>query len=390
MEEGEGGLDRIGAWMRGYVERGELPGASVLLARDGEILFADACGLRDVEAGHPVERDTVFRIYSMTKPITSVAALQLVEAGALGLDDAVSDFIPSFGRLRVNRHGPGERIETEPARRPMTIFHLLTHTSGLTYGFGNTGAVARLYEERSTDFAPTDGPLAEVVERLAELPLVHHPGEGWNYGVSTDVLGRVVEVASGLPLDRYFAERILGPLGMTETGFSARTDQVLRLASLYGPGLELLEAAATSPLLGRVTTLSGGAGLVSTIDDYLRFAELLCREGELEGVRLLRGETVREMCRNHLAGDLAAVGLPTTNETIAEGVGLGVSVVIDPSRTEWRCSLGEVAWGGYASTAFWVDPVNGLSVVFMTQLLPSSSNRVRGELRELVYDTLCS
>jgi CubicO group peptidase (beta-lactamase class C family) len=274
----------------------------------------------------------------------------------------------------------------------MTIFHLLTHTSGLTYGFGNTGAVARLYEERSTDFAPTDGPLAEVVERLAELPLVHHPGEGWNYGVSTDVLGRVVEVASGLPLDRYFAERILGPLGMTETGFSARTDQALRLASLYGPGLELLEAAATSPLLGRVTTLSGGAGLVSTIDDYLRFAELLCREGELEGVRLLRGETVREMCRNHLAGDLAAVGLPTTNETIAEGVGfgLGVSVVIDPSRTEWRCSLGEVAWGGYASTAFWVDPVNGLSVVFMTQLLPSSSNRVRGELRELVYDTLCS
>lgn len=389
-----GAFDAVGDWMRDYVDAGVLPGAATIVCREGETLFAEACGWRDVEGRLPLERDTIVRIYSMTKPVTSVAALMLVEAGAMSLDDPVARFIPSFAGVQVNCHGGGDRIETEPARRPMTIRHLLTHTAGLTYGEGNTGAVSRLYGERRTDFGPDDGPLPDVVERLATIPLLSHPGERWSYGVATDVLGRVVEVVSGLPLDGFLRARIFGPLGMVDTGFEVAPDRAERFSCLYGVGpeggLELLETVASSPQTAGVTTFSGGAGLVSTLDDYLRFAELLRREGELDGVRLLQAATVELMVRNHLEGDLAALGAPTFNETTTAGIGfgLGVSVVVDPDRTAWRSSAGEFAWGGYASTAFWVDPLNALTVVFLTQLIPSDAYPLRSELRSLVYDVV--
>ncbi len=276
----------------------------------------------------------------------------------------------------------------------MTVQHLLTHTSGLTYGEGNPGAVSRLYERHRTDFGPQDGPLAEVVERLAGIPLLHQPGTAWGYGVSTDVLGRVIEVASGLPLDRFLDERVLGPLGMTDTSFRVPPEKLGRFAALYEAtpdgGLRLLETPSSGPQAGEVTTFSGGAGLVSTADDYFRFAELLRRGGAVDGVRLLEESTVRLMTSDRLGRDLAAMGQATFNETAMDGVGfgLGVSVVVDPSRTAWRSARGEFAWGGYASTAFWVDPEHDATVVFLTQVVPSDRYPIRGELRALVADAL--
>jgi CubicO group peptidase (beta-lactamase class C family) len=388
------GLKAIRDWLRGYVDGGKLPGALVLVARHGEIALLETVGSRWAEAGEPLEPDTIFRLHSMTKPVTAVAALILADEGELAPDDPVSRFIESFGSLTVNRLGGGEDIDAVSAERAMTVHHLLTHTSGLTYGEGNPGAVSRLYEERRTDFGPDDGPLAEIVDRLAEIPLLCQPGTSWCYGVSTDVLGRVIEVASGVPLDHFLHERILEPLGMTDTSFRVPAEKLERFAALYEAtsegGLRLLETPASSPLAGEVTTLSGGAGLISTAGDYFRFAEMLRRGGTLDGVHVLAEETVRLMTSDRLGRDLAAMGQATFNETAMDGVGfgLGVSVVLDPSRTAWRSAWGEFAWGGYASTAFWVDPEHEVTVVFLTQVIPSDRYPIRGELRALVADAL--
>jgi len=388
------GIRAIEGWMRGYVDAGLLPGALALVARHGNVALLQAYGSRDVERGAPVGDDTIFRIYSMTKPVTAVAALILFEEGALGLDDPVARSIPSFENLTVDRGVSGDRIDAEPLAREMTVRHLLTHTSGLTYGEGTPGAISRLYEQRGTDFGPTDGPLAEIVDRLATIPLLFQPGDAWNYGVSSDVLGRVIEVAAGMPLDVFMRTRIFEPLGMIDTCFALPADKLDRFAALYMPdpggGLELIETPASSPHVGDVTTFSGGAGLLSTATDYLRFAEMLRRRGELEGVRVLERATVDLMTSNQLPSDLAEMGQASFNETETNGVGFGfgVSVVVDPTRTAWRSSLGESAWGGYASTAFWVDPTNDVTVVFMTQLIPSDRYPIRGELRALVRDAL--
>ncbi|MFZ0323206.1 MAG: serine hydrolase domain-containing protein [Actinomycetes bacterium] len=384
------GLLAIRRWVRTYVDQGRLPGALTLVARAGRVELLDVCGMRDVQRGLAIEPDTLFRIHSMTKPVTSVAALLLVERGALHLDDPVAEFVPSFSGLAVNRKGVADAIDPESLRRPMTVRHLLTHTSGLTYGEGNPGAVSRLYREQRTDFDVTDGVLEQVVERLATIPLLFQPGESWNYGVSTDVLGRVVEVASGQTLDVFMREQIFGPLGMTDTSFAVGDAAAGRLAALYevdaDDQLVLVESADDSPYVRDVTTLSGGAGLVSTAHDYLRFAEVLRLGGSVDGVRLLDPSLVRSMTRNQLGDDLAAMGQPTFNETSTHGIGfgLGVSVVVDPARTTWPSSLGEFAWGGYASTAFWVDPVHDLTVVFLTQVMPSDHFAIRHELRALV------
>jgi CubicO group peptidase (beta-lactamase class C family) len=385
-------VDPIRRWMHGYVENGTLPGALTLIAREGEPLFFEGCGTRDLEAGEPIEVDTIFRIYSMTKPVTAAAAMLLVEEGALALDDPVARFVPSFVDLTVNRFGTDDRIEPEPLQTPMTVLHLLTHTSGLTYGEGNPGAVSRIYQDRRTDFGDRDGVLAEVVDRLAGIPLLFQPGTAWNYGVSLDVLGRVIEVASGTRLDRFFRERIFEPLEMVDTGFGIREEQRPRLAALYEAtpedGLALLESPTAAPTEAEVTTFAGGAGLLSTTSDYLRFAEMLRREGELDGVRVLEASTVRTMVANHLPGDLAEMRQETFNETETAGVGfgLGVSVVVDPSRTAWRSFPGEFGWGGYASTTFWVDPEHDVTVIFMTQVIPSDRYPIRGELHALVAD----
>ena len=227
------GLESIRGWLRSYVDDGRLPGAAVLIARNGRIALFQGYGHKSVESRAPIERDTIYRIYSMTKPVTAAAAMALIEDGALSLDAPVARYIPAFERLTVNRCGAGDRLDARPAERAMTILHLLTHTSGLTYGEGNPGAVARLYERQRTDFGPNDGPLADVVDRLAGIPLLFEPGAAWNYGVSSDVLGRVIEIASGRPLDVFIEERILTPLRMTDTGFRVPDAKLNRLASLY-------------------------------------------------------------------------------------------------------------------------------------------------------------
>jgi CubicO group peptidase (beta-lactamase class C family) len=387
-------LARIRPWIQGYLDVGKLPGATILVARHGKVVFCESFGFRDLEAQQPMTADTMLRFYSMTKPITSVAMMMLYEQGFFQLDDPVAEFIPSFKDVSVYVSGEDIHMVTEPQNIPMTLHHLLTHTSGLTYGFGNAGLIPELYQEHHTDFEAHDGCLEEVVDRLAQIPLEFQPGQRWNYGVSFDVLGRVVEVVSGKPLDAFFKQNIFEPLGMKDTGFAVPKDKLDRFAALYERSdendLMLLESPQTSVMIDTVETFSGGGGLVSTLGDYFRFTELLRRKGELDGTRLLGRKTVEYMTCNHLPGDLADMGQPTFNETSYEGIGfgLGVSVMLNPAKAKVMGTPGEYAWGGYASTAFWIDPEEDMTVIFLTQLIPSSAYPIRRELRVLTYQAL--
>ena len=390
-------LERIGARMRQYVDDGLLPGWLMVLARRGQVVHLETYGPRDMESGAPVELDTIFRIYSMTKPITSVAALMLWEEGAFELKDPVSRFIPSFGEARVWRNGSFVNYQTDPVVEPMAIWHLLTHTSGLTYGFVANHPVDELYRRAGFEWGtPPGADLAAVCDRLAALPLLFQPGAEWSYSHATDVLGRVVEVVSGLPLDRFFAERIFAPLGMVDSGFVVPEAQRDRLAALYTPTPGTRVAMRVDTMGNRAleppVCLSGGGGLVSTAADYHRFALMLAGGGELDGVRLLGPRTIRYMASNHLPGgvDLTTFGRPLFSETTFDGVGfgLGVSVTLDPVKAKVPGSVGDYGWGGAASTAFWVDPVNELTAVFLTQLLPSSAYPIRSQLKQLVHQAL--
>ena len=401
VEPGDVGFDadrlaRIDTHFARYVDDGRLPGWLVLVARDGQIAHLTTYGQRDVEAGLPVETDTLFRIYSMTKPVTSVAAMMLYEEGAFELKDPVSKFIPSFADLRVYTNGSALNPQTEPATEPVRAWHLLTHTSGLTYGFHHTHPVDAMYRAAGYEWGSPPGvDLAAACDAWASLPLVFQPGTEWNYGVSTDVLGRLVEVLSGQPLDQFFRERIFEPLGMNETGFSVDGADVDRLAALYipGPGGTTIRMDAMGDAAkARPDLLSGGGGLVSSAADYHRFTQMLLRGGELDGVRLLGPRTVEYMTDNHLPGgaDLEQIGRPLFAETTFDGVGfgLGFSVVMNPVANKVLGNAGEFAWGGAASTAFWVDPADDITCVFLTQLLPSSTYPIRSELKRLVYQAL--
>ena len=387
-------LARVSQWMRRWVDSGRLPGLLVAVARDDRLAWLGTCGYRDVEAKRAVEPDTIYRIYSMTKPITTVAALMLYEEGRFQLDDPIAKFIPAFAGTRVFASGDAESFTTAPLERPVTVHDLMIHTSGLTYGFQHEHAVDALYRNRRIEFNANVGPLADLVEATAAQPLVFQPGTRWNYGVSTDVLGRLVEIWSGVPLDAFFAERIFAPLGMDDTGFQVREGQGGRLASSYaradGGGLALAEPAGGSRFLESAVTLSGGGGLVSTAADYLRFMRMLRGRGALEDVRLLGRKSVELMTMNHLPGDLADMGRPRFAEMPFAGVGfgLGVSVLLDPAKARILGSPGEYAWGGMASTAFWVDPAEDLMVLLLTQLMPSSAWPIRRELRVLTYQAL--
>jgi CubicO group peptidase (beta-lactamase class C family) len=358
-------------------------------------------GSRDLEAGLPVEPDTLWRIYSMTKPVTSVAAMMLYEEGAFELSDPVSRFIPAFADVRVHAGGSDQRPVTVPAAEPVRIWHLLTHTSGLTYGFLRVHPVDARYRAAGFEWSmPAGMDLAAACEAWASFPLLFQPGTEWNYSVATDVLGRVVEVASGQRLDEFFAARILGPLGMADTAFYAGDEGAGRLAALYMPAADGTTARLDS--LGRVARKparlnSGGGGLLSTAGDYHRFLHMLLGTsgspaGELDGTRLLSPRTVGYMARNHLPGglDLETFGRPLFAESPFAGVGfgLGFGVMIDPVRSRVVCSEGELSWGGAASTAFWIDQREELAVTFYTQLLPSSTYRIRPQLRQLVYQAL--
>jgi CubicO group peptidase (beta-lactamase class C family) len=391
----EGRLARIDAHFARYVDDGRLPGWLLLVSRGGQVVHLSTYGQRDKEAALPVELDTLFRMYSMTKPVTSAAAMMLYEEGAFELKDPVARFIPAFADMRVFKGGSALAPVTVPATEPMRIWHLLTHTAGLTYGFHHAHPVDAIYRAAGFEWgSPPGADLAECCEQWAQLPLLFEPGSEWNYSVSTDVLGRVVEVASGQTLDRFFAERIFEPLGMTDTGFSA--GDLDRLAALYtrNPAsgeafrIDMMGDAAKKP----PAMLSGGGGLVGTAADYHRFTQMLLGEGQLEATRLLSPRTLRYMTSNHLPGgaDLEAFGRPLFAETTFDGVGfgLGFSVVDDPVRNKVLGSRGEFAWGGAASTAFWVDPVEEVTAMFLTQLLPSSTYPIRTQLKQLVYQAL--
>jgi CubicO group peptidase (beta-lactamase class C family) len=388
-------LARLRPHFDAYVEDGRLPGWLAIVHRDGET-HTESGGLRDIEARLPVEADTLWRIYSMTKPIASVAAMLLWEEGRFELKDPVARFLPEFASPRVYRGGAMAKIETEPATEPIRMWHLLTHTSGLTYGFHHADPVDARYREAGFEWGTPPGmDLAACSQAWAQLPLLFQPGSEWNYGVSTDVLGRVIEVISGQPLDEFLAARVLGPLGMVETGFYAHEPDHERLAALYTPDPET-GRATRSPMSVAATRppdcLSAGGGLVSSAADYLRFTRMLLGGGELDGVRLLGPRTLRLMTSNQLPGhaDLEAYGRALFSETTFDGVGfgLGFSVVDDPVAGRFTSSRGEFAWGGAASTAFWVDPAERMTVLFFTQLLPSSTHPIRSQLHQMVHQAL--
>ena len=388
-------LECIDGWMRANVEAGKVAGLSVMLARGGRTAFFRSHGRADIARDTPFTPDTIARIYSMTKPLTSVAVMMLYEEGRFQLDDPITRFLPEFSDLRVLTGGNRVKFESEPARRPITIRDLLTHTSGLTYGFMEATLVDALYRQNGVDFGEAQGEsLAEVVARLARQPLLAQPGAEWNYSVATDVLGHLVAVVSGVDFANFLRTRVIQPLGMADTDFFVPADKLARLAANYSlfrdRTLKLYDDAVGSRFATPPACPSGGGGLVSTAADYMRFCRFLLGRGELDGTRLLGRKTVDLMLMNHLDGDLAAMGQPRFSETAYTGIGfgLGFSVMLDPARAQIVGTPGEVAWGGLASTAFWVDPAEDLAVVLLTQLIPSSALPLRRELRVLTYAAL--
>ena len=392
-------LGRVRGWMQGYVDTRRYAGCSALIWHEGEEAFFHTCGLRDLAANLPFERDTVARIYSMTKPITSVALMTLVERGLMHLDVPVSEFIPGFAEMQCLVPDAVRIDQVEPCATP-TLHQLLTHTSGLSYWF-NPGLLPEEMAAQDVLFDAGKGPLEDMVNRLADLPLAFHPGRRWEYSVGIDVIGRVIEVVTGQSFESFLIDEILGPLGMDETRFSVPEGTHERFASAYTPlpgdGFELnaktrggetlreVDTAATSPFLN-ASMQSGGGGLVGTIDDYMRFAEML-RTG---GAGILSANTLGFMMRNHLPGEIASMGPTSFAEQPMQGMGFGIggAVVLDPARARSPGSVGDFSWGGMASTFFWVDPVEDLSVVFFTQLLPSSSYPARPQLKALVHGAL--
>jgi CubicO group peptidase (beta-lactamase class C family) len=391
-------LEVLDNHLRRYVDDGLLPGWLIAVARHGQLAHVSTYGQRDVEAGLPVEPDTIWRIYSMTKPITAVAGLVAWEQGLFELTDPVRRFIPAFADTRVWRSGSTVAPVTDPITEELRIWHLFTHTAGLTYGFVHNHPVDALYRQAGFEWGVPDdiADLADLCDRLAALPLVFQPGTEWQYSMGLDVLGRVIEVASGVPFERFVQTHVLDPLGMTDTVWHVDADRVDRLAALYAPApgtrkavrFDQMGALATKPPAAPL----GGGGLCSTAGDYVRFAEMLRRRGELDGVRILAPSTVTMMTSNHLPNnaDLSEFGRPLFAETTFDGVGfgLGVSVTIDPIKAKVPGNVGDHGWGGAASTTYWVDPVRDMTVVFMTQLLPSSTHPIRSQLKQLVHAAL--
>ena len=384
-------LERFDSWAERLVDEGKLPGLLSVVLRRGQIAHAHVCGKADIGRGTPLRYDTIFRIYSMTKPLTSVAIMMLYEEGRFQLDDPITRFLPCFSNMRVLTGGARGKWESVPAVRDITFRDLLTHTAGLTNGNMAATLVDAQYREAGIDFTFGTCSLGEMVERLAEMPLLAQPGTQWNYSVATDVLGHLVAVISGQPFDAFLEERIIRPLGMVDTGFDVPAEKLSRLAANYGPGkngeLTVIDDPADSRYAAKRPIASGGSGLVSTASDYVRFCQMMLNKGELEGVRLLGRKTVELMTSNHLGGDMADMGQPRFSESTYEGIGfgLGFSVMLDPAKAQILGTAGEYAWGGVASTAFWIDPAEDMAVLLFTQLMPSWTYPIRREARILTY-----
>ena len=391
-------LDRLDQFLLSrYIEPGRIAGCVTLVARRGEIVHCSALGMMDREQRKPMAEDAIFRIYSMSKPITSVAMMQLYERGLFQLNDPVSRFIPQWRDLQVLAGGDYPDYDTRPPDRPMTMLDLLSHQSGLTYGFMG-GPVETGYFERQVYRAGTmqGRDLQSMIDRLADLPLKFSPGDHWNYGLSTDVCGYLVQDISGQRFDEYLEEHIFEPLAMVDSGFHVPVENHHRLAANYelGPNDELQQTDmfGAGQFLEPPTFLSGGGGLVSTAQDYWRFCQMMLNGGTLDGVSILGPKTIELMTMNHLPdnGELSACALGTWAEQANDGIGfgLGFAVALDLPRMQNLGSVGEYWWEGSASTIFWIDPVEDMVVVFMTQFMPSDAYPFRDQIKQILYPGL--
>ena len=377
-----------------YLAPRRLPCTLTLIARHGEIVHSRAQGLADVERGIPCRDDTIFRIYSMTKPITSVALMMLVEQGKIALDDPVAKYIPAWKNLGVYVAGTHRMgFQTRPCTRPMQVIDLFRHTAGLTYGFQLRTNVDEAYRREKIGEIEKAGTLEDMINTLGKLPLEFSPGDAWNYSVATDVLGWLVQVVSGRPFEQFLAEEIFQPLGMVDTGFHVREGQGHRFAACYQPTkdgtITVQDDPTTSSFLKPASFISGGGGLVSTAPDYLQFCRMLLNGGTLGGHRIISRKTLALMTANHLPGgvDLPALSRSLFSEAAYDGVGFGLGFATSTAahRTLMPGSDGDYFWGGAASTFFWIDPEEDLIGIFMTQLIPSSTWPVRKEMRTMVY-----
>ena len=391
-------LSRIDSHLQNrYLTPKKIAGALTLVARRGKVAYLSSMGMMDVEREKPMAEDTIFRIYSMTKPITTVALIMLYEHGHFQLGDQVYKYIPEWRDLEVYVSGEYPNFVTEPPERDMSIRDLLSHTSGLTISTpGMAGTKVGAAYQKLKVFNLREGTLKEMVQKVAEVPLEFSPGTRWNYGISTDVCGYLVEVISGMSFDEYLKTHIFEPLGMVDTGFHVPLEKLERFAANYNrdsnKNLQLLDDPARSSYLKPPTFFSGGGGLVSTATDYYRFCQMLLNGGELDGVRLLGPETIKYMTKNHLPGnqDLTSLSISAFSETANEGVGfgLGFAVIIDLIKSQQVGSLGEYYWGGAASTIFWIDPAQDIIVIFLTQVMPSNTFNFRGQLKALIYPAI--
>ena len=378
-------LGRIKTLQQRFIDEGKLPGFVTLIARRGEVAYLDTTGYRDIEGKRPYEADTIVRIYSMTKPITSVALLMLYEQSLFNLHDPIYEFLPEFKEVTVYDEG-----ETVPADQPITIQHLLTHTSGITYGNPEGSYVDRLYHEAK--LRSNHRSIESVVKQIAELPLRFHPGTRWHYGMSTDVLGRLIEVISGQPLDQFIDEQICQPLGMVDSAFHIDPAKLDRFATLYhvteeNP-LAVLDTPQESGYLPPVNVFYGGEGMVSTVSDYFRFSQCLLNKGTFNESRILGRKTVERMRMNHLLLELMPVRFEFSEPFYGLGFGLGVSPMVDIAQSGIMGSNGDHGWGGYAETVFWIDPQEEMIVINMTQCIPSGYYPMRKFLRTAVYQAL--
>src|ERR1700678_3428332 len=390
-----------------YIDSGRFPGTQLLVYRRGKVVHSTVQGFADVERKAPVKDDTIYRIYSMTKPITSIAFMMLVEEGRVALDEPVHKYIPEWKNLGVFQAGIWPAFLTRSPSRPMQIVDLMRHTSGLTYGFQQCSNVDAAYREMKIGEVEKAGTLQSMIDDLAKIPLEFSPGEAWNYSVSTDVIGYLIGLISGKPFEQFLQERIFDPLGMKDTGFFVPPDKAHRLAACYSAspqgamtfhatdrkgGLTLQDDPSTSSFLSPPSFISGGGGLCSTTADYLTFCRALLNGGELDSVRLVGPKTLALMTSNHLPGGraLPEVSRSLFSEAAYDGIGfgLGFSVTLDPARTLIPGSRGEYAWGGAATTSFWIDPAEELIAIFMTQVLPSTATPIRRELRTMIYSAI--
>ena len=375
-------LDRITGMLQRYVDEGKLAGMVALVARHGEVAYQQCVGQMDVATEKPMQRDALFRIFSMTKPIASVALMMLYEEGRFHLTDPVSRFIPGFTDVKVYA-GEDELADLD---RDIAIHHLLSHTSGLGYGLEEADPIDLFYRE--ANILRADETLADKMDRLVELPLAFQPGTAWRYSVAVDVIGRLIEVIAGMPLDVFLQQRIFEPLGMVDTAFYTPVDKKARLATLYGLGKEIKLTDLSGEEMDWMAKdyapkfLSGGGGLVSTTADYARFCQMMLNRGELDGERLLGRKTVELMTTNHLPA-----GMHPTNDA-GGGFGLGFRILTDLAQSRILGSVGAYSWGGAASTSFWIDPQEDLFGVLMLQLMFNQDYPIGQDFRVLTYQAL--